>query len=474
MFCSRQGLGEALLLALAAFAVYWLFGQESFYKADGQHLVRRLLLAQPDTPHHRLYMPLLIALHELAESIGMTAYQTAVLFSQLGVTAAVFFVHLGFCLLRLRSRERFAATVLFALNPAVFFFATVVEYHGPFLGFAALAFFCMAAMSRMQTWPFRIAWALMLGAATALSGMVHASGLALPALLLPWCMAQRLQGRSKRCRVVAFAAIPCVVAASLHVLGAVFFAKLAQSQQFLEEGFRRPQGIEYLAEIFRDEWLTAFLPLSLLAFVAFRRRELRLQVAALLLALVPYLGSALRLLVHEPERGAYLLPLAILAARLTAGALPGKLLLATCLLSATLCVGQVLRHDDTTEYRQITNGIRANIDEKQSVLLIGEPKVLSACLVFLPDLLLYPLDEAAKFKAKDLTGVLPMFDKSIEVNWAAGRQVYLTRGGEAYLADPANSWHGAGPVLLKHIREKYRLTEVKGKGFAALRLDKAK
>ncbi|MFQ5507598.1 MAG: hypothetical protein ACE5F1_22780, partial [Planctomycetota bacterium] len=61
---------------------------------------------------------------------------------------------------------------------------------------------------------------------------------------------------------------------------------------------------------------------------------------ALLLALVPYLAGALRLLVGEVELGAYFLPLVFPAARLAVLSLPR--LPALLALGLSLCLAAVL------------------------------------------------------------------------------------------------------------------------------------
>src|SRR5690606_15919454 len=125
------------LLALAA---YVLAAQPVFYKTDGPFLVLNLAEGHCEHPYNVLYMPLLCGLHALLAPLGATPYASAVALSVLGGALGVGLAHVGLLRSGLDARAANAATLLVALTPAIVFFATVVEHHGIFLPFAALAF----------------------------------------------------------------------------------------------------------------------------------------------------------------------------------------------------------------------------------------------------------------------------------------------------------------------------------------------
>lgn len=453
---------DAALLLLGFLGLYLLLGQDTFYKADGQHLVLRLIDRDSHYPHHKLYMPLLIGFGDLIRVAGLTPYRTAVAFSAVGAAFGVGCVHVGFGALGASRGRALAATLLVGACPAVMLFATVVEFHGPFFGFAGLAFLEMAFLARRPSW----VGAVFLGVLCAIAAGVHASGLVLPGLLLPWFLAlRRPAGRYGRALLLTG------IAAVVHLALVGFLAPPGKAGDFLERGFGHPQGIRHLPGVLWEEWLWAFLPISVTVLFGLRSGPVRLQTLAFLVGMVPYGYGALRLLVGDAECGAYLLPLAIPAAWITVAAVPRSLIGLAVVASIALGCWRVVRHDrEALRYQEYAAGMRAATDAKPAFLLLGDPWELGPCLVYLPGTRTYLLDQAANLPREKLPQLLPLFDRIVSDQIGKGRDVYLTDGGERYLADASASTTGAGPVLLTHIRRTYRLTEAKSGPFRALRL----
>ncbi|MFQ5506378.1 MAG: hypothetical protein ACE5F1_16535, partial [Planctomycetota bacterium] len=271
----RRGL-DTLGLFFLTFLLYSVLAQDVFFKADGPHLVSRLAGGDPHYFHHKLFMPLLIRFGGLLGALGVGPYRAALFFSVTGAAMGVAAGHAGFGLLGMPRRVALLAALFVAFSPAVMFFGTVVELHGPFFGFAGLAFLGMALVHRHRHRRRAHALSLLLGALTALAAGVHASGLILPAVLLPSLLA--LSERRIRWRRALRLAL---LAALVHVAASFLVSDPLQSGHFLELGFGHPQGIVHLPGVLLEEWLLPFLPLSLVCLAAFFRPALRLEALAL-------------------------------------------------------------------------------------------------------------------------------------------------------------------------------------------------
>src|SRR5690606_32718819 len=138
----------------------------------------------------------------------------------------------------------------------------------------------------------------------------------------------------------------------------------------LGDGIGQPRGLEYLPSVLWHEWLLPFAPLSLAALAGLLRPGLRAETLALGLGLVPYLAFCVLLIVGEPECGAYLLPLALLAARITVLAWPLRawpLFVFVALLGS----GAALRNDSPLAAQQhFAAAARAAAAGRPAVLLV--------------------------------------------------------------------------------------------------------
>ena len=277
----RRVWGEAGVVFVGFLLVYLTLGQSVFYKGDGPWIVKRLIDGSTDYPHHKLYMPMLVAFGDLVAPLGMTPYRTGVVFSAVGSALGVCLAHVAFRWLV--PGRAWLATLLLGLCPAVLLFATVVEFHGVLLGFAGIAFLLAAHLAIKPGWIVAVA----LGIATSVAAGVHSSGLVLPGVLLPWFLARRWHIGTRQHDLLL-----CGIAGALHLGGAFLLAKPDQATHVLETGFSHPQGIEHLPGILHVEWLTAFFPLSIVVFAAAFRRGLRLQLLAFVIGMAPYRRAA--------------------------------------------------------------------------------------------------------------------------------------------------------------------------------------
>ena len=431
---------------VAALALYLALGQEVFYKIDGPHLALSLADGHIEHPYNVLYMPFLWCVDKLLGPLGLTAYWTAVAFSALGTAAGVALFHLGLRRLRIGAGQAWLATGLVALCPPVLFFATVVEHHGPFFAFAGLSFVVMVELVRRPG----VVLAVALGLSTHLAYAVHGTGNLLPGLLLPWFLALRLDAGTLR-RDLGLVAI----AGALHLglwagLMDVELPRGGGSRTLAvlyDDGIGRPRGIVHLPAILWQEWLGPFLPLSVSFLVAFRRAELRPEAIAALVGLVPYVLLCLFLIVGEEEFGAYLLPMAFPAARLTAAAVPRSTCAALLVLSAVLAFAAVARHDDPTEARSWADGVREVAGGRRVVMLAGGTPDIAFLLTQMPDAERYLAVDIAL--AVDPAAAEPFrgFDLILEAR--RGTAILLTEGGRAELEE-----HPAGVELIAHMHAR--------------------
>jgi len=456
---------DVVVIALLATTTYLLLGQDVFFKADGHHLVQRLIDGNAHSPHHKLYMPLLIGFAKLTASLGLSAYRTAVVFSGLLSAAGVTAAYVGYRLFGLGRSNALWTTALVGTCPAIVFFATVVEFHGPFFGFAGLAFLTVGLLFRFRRHRAAFPLCVVVGIATALAAGVHASGLILPALFLPWFLA-RYEPEQRWRRGLALA----LVAGVVHTAAIFVLANPLDSEGFVDRGFGHPQGIAYIPGVAWQEWISVFLPISVTCLFAIRGKH-RLELAAFGIALVPYLYGAMRLLVGEPEFGAYLLPLALLAAWLTVAALPRPLPAILVVVSVVLAVARVVNHEGRwrKEYETYARGAEAAIGDDPAWLLIGDAAEMGPILVFRPRMRLVLLNQLAAVPPEKFDPAV--FDAFVAGQAAAGKKTHLTKGGRAFLAQKLEPFP-SGPILLAYIESHYELVPHRSGSFEAFELVK--
>jgi len=480
---------EALGLGILFLGIFVLLSPDAFFKADGQHLVLRLAGRNPEYPHHPFYMPSLIAFGDLVSPLGLSPFEVARLFSQVGGAIAIALTHAGFRLLCLRPWTALLASLLFALCPAIVFFSSVVEFHGPFLAFAALAFvvFSLAVRSKPAS-PRELLLAAALGLSTSVAAGMHASGMLLPAIFLSWWLLLRyrsghlLPGGRWAWPVVAGP----IVAGLVHGIGLALFVRVRRSTMFLEEGFQHPQGIEYFPWVFLDEWLLPFLPLSLIPLLLLLGKRFRWEALFVIVASGPYLFGALRLLVGDTESGAYLLPLAIPAAWLTALGLEslrrsaelGKhakpLALSLLVISALLAWARVADFDRNEPYRLYAEALRSCLDRDDALVMLGHPDAvdeLGAVLIELSTLKVWLADEPTKYSAEQIrTGYFPAILPGLQQELGQGRSIYITDKALEFLLMPEAERLGGGPAFVEHLRKVCRLEAITSQGCTVHRL----
>jgi hypothetical protein len=484
---------ETLGLGAAAFVLCALLGQSVFYKTDGPDLLWILhqheLGAGPlQHPWNVLYLPLLSLFQRGLALLGLHPglLRLGELFSALGVALCVIGFRLGLHRLGTAPTPARFATLLLLLNPGTILFGTVVEFHAPLLAGVGLAFWWTAEMIRRPSW-----WGMaFLGLATHVAFTLHNSMLFLPCWLLPFFLAHRWQ-QAVREGALGTLVLQALVAGMVHAALFLLLPHLLPAQYGLfadlhrafsiEGNTGRPKGIAYMPEILLQEWFVPLLPVSVTAFAALRRRKLWGEAAAFCLGMAPLVYICLHLLVGEPEHGAYLLPMVLPAALLTARSLPLRVNAMLVGLSAVGAFGQWFWHEHrlAPAYAEWVADLHTAAEGKPMYAVLGSHEELAMGFARLStDEFLWTRDDAIMPRAQLTPEHLQAVHQWLELQRVQGRAVLLTASAVSTLEDPAAQMRRegsrseippsgtlAGPRFLQFLREQYEFVP------AAFRMD---
>ena len=470
---------------LLCLGLYTALAHEAFYKTDGPDIVRLLddhRRALPGSlwphPWHVGYLPALDAFGKMLAAVGLSPDYVRLgdWFSALGAALGVGFARAGMRLLQLPAATARLATLGFAASPGVLLFASVVEFHGPLLAPVGLAFWWTCVQIQRPTW-----WGMVvLGVTTHGAFLMDGQALFLPAWLLPFFLARRWP-LGERGRDVARAA----VAGGVHALLFVVMPKLLPSHYGFwadldagleaEGSIGRPQSFDWLPTIFVQEWLWPLLPVSALVFVAPLRRALRLEFAAFAIGLAPFLVLCVRLLVFEPEYGAYVLPLVLPAALLVAQATPVRWQLA---VAGSLLVGVLpwVTPDRMLDKNAMVDAAFARsvaeaAGSAEPFVMVGSAHELASAYARLrPEQFVWVRTNAAAPRAFATPEVLAGLEAQLRALHGARRAVLLTDTALDSLDDPRAAMLAekpslvrppsdtmAGPLVAAHLRARFEL-----------------
>jgi hypothetical protein len=470
---------DTLFLGGAALAFYVLLRQQSFYTTDGPFILWRLLRGQLEYNNHFLYMPLLAAFDRVARPLLGSPFLTASLFSALGAGLAVLGAHRAALAAGLERSRAALATALFATAPPVAFFATVIEFHGPFLAAAALGWWLAQRVAAQPT----PAGAILLGAASAFAFLLHSSALLLPCLLLPWWLAVRadaglrLPPRDLGLPVLAALVHLLLVYALVAGFTSIGFGPFPPSYDAGKLSELSLRTLLQLPKILIQEWLWACVPLAALSAAGLQRGILWRTAAAWTGALA-FLLLCLILLQGRPERGAYLLPVVFAAAILVAETLP-RWGAGVALACGLLFASQGIRaHDDKGEgYRAYAQAL-ADFDREQPVfLLLAADDELAAVLKELPAWFtgnkVCLLTEVAVHPPAVAAAWLPAFEAALQHCEQTGQQVLATETAFAFLRSNADKMP-SGAWLTDLLTLRCELEPAAVPGFTGWRLRRKK
>lgn len=485
---------EPLLWGLGCLLLYGALASPAFYKTDGPDIVR-LFDAHHKTgeplshPWHVGYLPLLEGFRRLLSWVGLHPgyLRLGDWFSAAGAALGVAAARAGMRRLAIGAATARLATAALALSPGTLLFATVVEFHGPLLGFVGVCFWWTAVQVQRPTW-----WGMVvLGALSHGAFLVDGQALFLPAWTLSFFVARRWPAGELRRdlgRAVVAGSVHSVLFLVLPRLFPGFYRFWADLGAGLhEEGsIGRPQSFDWSGTILLQEWLAPLLPVSVAVFLAPLRRALRLEFLAFVVGFLPFFAICVRQLVFEPEYGAYLLPLVLPASLLCAQACPARLRRpAFLLLLAGLVPWFGPSRAHLREQEAVDAAFAASVQEAaggaKPFVLVGSARELASAYARLqPDELLWVREDATMEPALATPERLAGVGAFLGALHAGGRAVLLTEGALASLDDPRAAMlaekatlhvesndHYAGPRFASFLREHFEMRSA-GKGMLRL------
>lgn len=317
--------------------VYAVLRQDCFYRHDGWGFFTAIDQGLGFHADHPFYMPMARPWCALLALVGIGTFAALGLFSAFGTAIAVAIHTLS--LRRLGMKDPVLGTAWVGLCPAVLFFATVVEIHGVFLAFAAFCFYLTVVLVDRKSLPL----AALLGISLALTWQVHASGILLPLVYLPWYLRRagwngRVIGTAVVAGLLAFTILLLVREGSMGTTLGGAGNVLASLRDLGAESHR-------IGEVLWVEWLWPFLPTSVLVVLLLFSGKWRVDAGLLLLTLVPYVLTGTLILQESSELGAYFLPWIFPASILCLESLGPRLARVLVLAGALLGIVNITSHE---------------------------------------------------------------------------------------------------------------------------------
>jgi hypothetical protein len=490
---------EGVLIGVLALLAYAVLGQRTHYEYDGIEALAanaRAALhgrAHGEHPYYTFFPWLLATAIDSARSLGGSRYDGGLWLSAVGSAVGAAMFHLAGAWLGLAPTARRIAGAVVALTPGIVFFATVVEVHGSFLPFAALALLTMVAQVRSPS----ASWVALSAAALFLAYLAHPSG-ALMGCLFPalWWIGRAVgtvdDARSFRRALLGFAVVGVVLGAVVFVFPRLEVTPRADGLEAIGQAVggwsgEHETGLLRSLEIAWSEILLPFAPASFLAILlAFGARERAIRCAALwcLASALVYAFVCWLILPNYSEHGAYALPLGVPLALLAAVAIGRRVLLGIALVlgAAAVSLVEVRGHDDPEPARAFYAGAVATAEPLPLQLIVGTPFELGAyqihgregrdLCVYLFELFAIPEDQVvaqfdAYFGAHLDRVCLLVSRETLTVLRETARTGAFPRIPERGIENPgiANA-----DELLDCLESRYRLEPVQAEGFDGFRV----
>ncbi|MEZ5964834.1 MAG: hypothetical protein R3F56_13395 [Planctomycetota bacterium] len=466
---------DSFALAGAMFALAVALRQRAFHGLDAQYFLAQLRDHGDANYSHPLFLPLMHGWHGLWSKLGWSPFQSMRLASAVGASIGALAVHRAGRVLGLARSSALLAAALACATPAVVFFATVVEIHGPFFAFAGLAFWAWAhahataASTAAASIPFAF-----LGATTALAAGVHTSGHALLWLLPALSLGLAPPRRPRPCWRHWLVTAAVHAAVTLAVVGTLGSSGGGPWRERLEQalaywGPRVPLAPLEILALLQREWLLPFLPLSAATLLALAWRNQRRLALAVLAGIAPLLGLVWLLLHRELyERGAYLLPFAWPAAVLLVGWWPRALQSAALVAALALAIASVVRHDHVGDDAALQHALLPATEGGPALVICIDMAEVEQVLRTLPAATPRPLEGLTPAVAAGYEATCSEFDAWVQPFLDAGTSVWLTPRARAYLdVVPLPS---VRRFVAEHLDGRYVLVPLDDPDFPALRL----
>lgn len=375
---------------VAALLLYLSQGQRALYADDGFFILASLQTGAWQNTSHEAYLPLLQGFARLVDWLGWSPIRTVTALSATGSAIGVWFTHAGLRAAGCTPRQAHAATAAVALTPAVAFFATAVEYHGLFFGFAQAAFWATARFARQPT----LGRAGVLAAAMAVAALVHSTGWLLPVALLPFWLAT---AERRPLGLAVGAGLGFALTAALGVWAAravgVGLVPPVGPLILIEWWPEAVARLRHVPLVLLREWLLPATPLVLLAVSASLHAEVRYLALGCLATAVGYaVPCAVILSDRLCEHGAYLLPCVGPLAFVAVRRFDWRIVAAAALIGGAISGQRLAAHDRLyDEYVAIVAGATeaariAGGQAAKPILLVAERIERGACTALAPSI----------------------------------------------------------------------------------------
>jgi hypothetical protein len=430
----RQTL-DSLGIGAGCLLLYLLLHREALHPPDAHRFLQQVSAGDVASTHF-LYLRLGVAFTAVMRAFGMDVFGSMLCLSALGGSIAAVAGHRTLLSLGASRHQAATGALLAATSPGVFFFATTVEIHAPFLAVANLALWSGAASCTSRG---ADRWGVVrTGLVTAMATGVHATGhlLLAPIGILFW-----LRGRRFR-DAVTLATSHCVGIVTLSWLVAGGCWPIGASAGALLDGMGSGLLVGEAWRISWNEWLRPFLPVSVLALVALLvSGRLRRDAMLVHVALVPYLVTAVALLKGTVEYGAYTLPMSMLLAWLAVRMLPRWTAwpcLGIGLVTAVLLAGPL--RQDPAEARYASDALV--LDHREGGIEVfaadqDEIDALGRCAPSIPTTWVLSFGLARAMRSEMFPVLCATWDQLMAGVGARGHHAVFTPGALAFLrAEP--------------------------------------
>jgi hypothetical protein len=425
-----------LLLGGLFLLVYLSFGQSTLYRDDGLYILQGLADHRLEQARHHLAMPLFHIWVEALALVGVAPYRALTILAALGCALGLVWTHLG-CRMMGLSRIRCAmATAMVGGAPPLVFYATVVEFHGPFACAAQLAF--MAAAWLMQRPGARRA--VILGLAVTAAGLMHSSGfllgLTLGFMILGWSASRPPRSRRSLGRLIGIALVAQAVSTAVALL-VLYRAGLLVADMQLRRFGLLAGPIETLAlhlpAIVMSEWFWVYQPLASFFLLVPLRREWRAPFLGVIAGVGAFCLLSALLLSHS-EWGAYLLPMAAPMAALVVHVFSARVCAAIAACGLAIGLTSVVRHDQKWGlYRDLASGLERACGDAHGILLTVSLDEWGAALLMGKEIEAWPLFSQILMPAEAIPALADLFDDLIESRRPRGGRVFVSAASLRFL-----------------------------------------
>ena len=460
----RGNWGESLCFGLVCFLLYWFLQQQILYGDGSFTLVSRAAGALVHENH--LLNHLLVAIGQrIARPFCADVFGEMSFAMRLFVASGVVVAHRTAIAFGWERARRAAYTLMIGGSGVAVFYGTAIELQGAFFPFAALAFHALVHCGRRPN----VQRALLLGAATALATLVHATGHLLFSIVVPWlllgCGGELVPAPRKRLLAVVVAGT-CHAAIVLAAIGviALYSGRSSFASQASVIARFADLSIAWLPFSLVREWLLPFLPGSLLVLATLFSAPTRRVGLAAAIAFVPYQTFTLLVLRDFDERGAYDLPLVFPAALCAVLVLPRILLWLAVLTAVASGVALNREYARTLPDPPSADAVAEITDRGSAVLLFVGPWSVRPILRHVPAIAQVDL-VALVTSRRSFAAICSEFDAGYAAVHASGRRVLIARESLENLATLLDLPPDQMRFFSEHLLVHYRLVEGRAAGF---------